>query len=100
MAQVSTALIEAAKQARRINTNAYNKQIHFLLESALMDLGVAGVEIPEKIDPLVSQAAITYFLMHFGKADNFDQLERSYKEQKAQLSMLDGYTDWGVVNDG
>ena len=51
--------------------------------------------IPSTLDALVEQAEITYFLLHFGDPDNYDRLERSYNEQKAQLSMCTGYTNWG-----
>lgn len=88
-------LIAAAKLARRITTNAYDTQIGSLLDAALLDMGVAGVVVPAELDALVQQAAITYVLMNFGEPANYDRLKRSYDEQKAQLSMCTGYTDWG-----
>lgn len=91
---VSTQLIEAAKLAGRITTNAYDSQIEDLLETALLDLGVAGVVIPEEMDGLVRQAAITFFLMRFGDPDNYERLKASYDEQKAQLATCTGYTIW------
>lgn len=91
---VSSQLIEAAKLAGRITTNAYDSQIENLLETALLDLGVAGVVIPEEMDGLVRQAAITFFLMRFGDPDNYDKLKASYDEQKAQLVTCTGYTNW------
>lgn len=95
MANVTGALIEQARMAARVKTNAFDKQIGALLSAAMLDMGVAGVEIPERYDALVSQAAITYFLMNFGQPDEYDRLKKSYDEQKAQLSMATGYTDWG-----
>lgn len=91
---VSTQLIESAKLAGRITTNAYDSQIEDLLETALLDLGVAGVVIPEDMGGLVRQAAITFFLMRFGDPDNYDRLKASYDEQKAQLATCTGYTTW------
>ena len=91
----STALITAAKLAARITTTAFDTQIGSLLDSAMLDLGVAGVEAPEPFDALVQQAAITYFLMHFGQPDEYERLKRSYDEQKAQLATCTGYTNWG-----
>lgn len=91
---VSTQLIESAKLAGRIATNAYDSQIEDLLETALLDLGVAGVVIPEDMGGLVRQAAITFFLMRFGDPDNYDRLKASYDEQKAQLATCTGYTTW------
>ena len=90
-----TTLIAKAKMAGRITTDAFDNQISSLLDAAALDLGVAGVVIPSTLDALVEQAEITYFLLHFGDPDNYDRLERSYNEQKAQLSMCTGYTDWG-----
>lgn len=87
-------LIHKAKLAARITTDAFDEQISDLLDSALLDLGVAGVEVPDEIDALVTQAAITYTLMHFGQPDEYDRLKRSYDEQKAQLATCTGYTDW------
>ena len=90
----STALVASAKLAARITTDAFDSQIGRLLDTAMLDLGVAGVEVPED-DSLVTQAAITYFLMHFGAPDEYERLKRSYDEQKAQLVTSTGYTDWG-----
>ena len=87
-------LINKAKLAMRITTNAFDDQISDLIEAAYLDMGVAGVEVPEVSNSLVSQAAITYVLMHFGQPDEYDRLKKSYDEQKAQLVTCTGYTDW------
>lgn len=93
-------LINAAKLAKRMSTNAYDSQVESLLNAAMLDLGVAGVETGGFADALVRQAAITYFLMHFGEPENYDKLKASYDEQKAQLASCTGYTDWlGVDNE-
>lgn len=91
------ALITSAKLAARITTTAFDAQVSDLLDAAVLDLGLAGVEVPETLDALVKQAEITYFLLNFGQPDEYDRLKRSYDEQKAQLSMATGYTDWGGV---
>lgn len=95
---VDTSLINAAKLAKRMTTNAFDTEVEDLLTAALMDLGVAGVVVPSEVDALVRRAAITYFLMNFGEPDNFDRLKKSYDEQKAQLVTCTGYTDWGEIN--
>ena len=66
-----------------------------LISSALIDLGIAGVELPQELDSVCSVAIITYCKLHFGNPDNYEQLKASYDEQKAQLSMASGYTNWG-----
>lgn len=94
----SAELIAMAKLASRQTKTAYNSQIEMLLDAAYQDMGIAGVKVPEDLVPVVSQAAITYFLMHFGQPDNYADLKRSYDEQKAQLSMATGFTDWGDID--
>lgn len=91
-------LIASAKLAARIKTSVFDEQVSMLLDAAALDLGVAGVVIPEELDALVKQAEITYFLMNFGQPDEYDRLKRSYDEQKAQLATCTGYTDWGEAN--
>lgn len=91
----STALINAAKLAARVTTNVYDQQFNQLLDAAMLDMGVAGVEIPDTLDALVETAAITYVLMHFGQPEEYDRLKASYDEQKAQLVTCTGYTEWG-----
>ena len=96
MATVTNDLINKAKLARRITTEAYDSQVADLLDAAFIDLGIAGVELPDTLDAICEQAAITYFMCNFGEPENYDRLKASYDEQKAQLSMATGYTDWTV----
>ena len=79
--------------ALRVTTNAYDNEINEYIESAKLDLKIAGVEtaIP---DSLVSKAIMTYVRMSFGAPSNYDKLKASYDEQKAQLMNATGYTDW------
>ena len=101
MSEVQTdPLVTAAKLAMRITTNAFDSQIETLLNAAKLDLGVAGVEIPQTEDALVNIACITYVKMHFGQPDDYDRLKASYDEQKAQLTSCTGYTDWLGVDNG
>lgn len=88
-------LLGKAKLALRITTNAFDSEITDLLAAALMDMGVAGVEVPADADALITRASITYVKMHFGQPDEYDRLKRSYDEQKAQLATCTGYTEWG-----
>ncbi|WP_407382506.1 DNA-packaging protein [Ruminococcus sp.] len=89
-------MLEKVKLALRISTNAYDSELNDLIEAAKLDLGVAGVVVPQTIDALVSKAIITYCKMSFGLPEDYDRLKRSYDEQKAQLSNATGYTDWEV----
>lgn len=89
-------MLAATKLALRIKTDAFDSEITALLTSAMLDLGVAGVVIPEELNVLVQTACITYVRMHFGQPDDYDRLKRSYDEQKAQLATCTGFTDWLV----
>lgn len=90
-------MLEKVKMALRIKTNAYDDELTDLITSAQLDLGVAGVIVPDDIDALVTRAIITYCKIHFGLPEDADRLKRSYDEQKAQLVTCTGYTDWGVM---
>jgi hypothetical protein len=92
-------MLEAVKLAIPISTNAYDADLNDLIAAALSDLGIAGVTAAGKdTDPLVKRAVITYCRKNFGSPDDYERLARSYDEQKAQLSMASGYTDWGEAD--
>ncbi|MBQ9691549.1 MAG: DNA-packaging protein [Clostridia bacterium] len=92
-------MLEKVKLALRISTDKYDSELTDLIDSAKLDLGIAGVVIPDEIDALVTKAIITYCKMSFGLPEDYDRLKRSYDEQKAQLSNATGYTDWEVSRD-
>jgi len=87
-------LIEV-KKALRVTSDAFDSEIQRLMYAAQLDLGIAGVELPAEADAICEVAIITYCKMNFGEPENYDKLKASYDEQKAQLSMATGYTDWG-----
>lgn len=91
------------KLALRLTENDFDDQVLGLMDAALGDLGIAGVNGENAVisDSLVRQAVITYCKMNgFCDSSEFDRLKASYDEQKAQLSMATGWTDWGVDNAG
>lgn len=87
-------MLDKVKLALRITTNAYNSELLGLIDAAKLDLGIAGVELPQTLDAIVERAIITYCKVNFGSPDDFERLKASYDEQKAQLSMATGYTVW------
>lgn len=87
-------MLTKVKLALRITTDAFDSELNDLIEAAKIDLGIAGVNVPEEIDAIVSTAITTYCKIHFGEPDEYDRLKASYDEQKAQLSMATGYTTW------
>ena len=88
------ALLDNVKTALRISTYAFDDELGDLIDAAKLDLGIAGVELPQGLDPLCNRAIITYCKVNFGEPDEYERLKASYDEQKAQLSMATGYTTW------
>lgn len=88
-------LLAPVRMALRVSTTAFDSEIESLIDAAKLDLGVAGVVLPESTDALVKTAVITYCRIHFGQPDDYDRLKRAYDEQKAQLATCTGYTNWG-----
>lgn len=88
-------MLEKVKRALRITGSQFDEELSDLIDAASLDLGIAGVIVPGETDPLIIRAVITYCRTNFGQPPNYEQLKKSYDEQKAQLSMADGYTDWG-----
>ena len=103
-------MLNETKLALRIKTNVYDGEIARLIEAAVDDLGIVDVEAAgvsltvaattagETVtddstitDQLLIRAIITYVRLHFGTPDDYDKLERSYNEQKAQLITASGY---------
>lgn len=103
-------MLSETKLALRIKTNIYDGEIARLIEAAVGDLGIVDVDATgvsfiisatttgETVtdnstitDQLLIRAIITYVRLHFGTPDDYDKLERSYNEQKAQLITASGY---------
>lgn len=94
-------MLNKVKMALRISTTAYDTELADLIAAALADLGLAGIQdevLSGYVPDLVRTAVITYCKMNFGLPEDYDRLKRSYDEQKAQMSMATGYTDWGKVS--
>lgn len=89
-------MLDKVKLALRLTTTAYDTELTGYINAAKLDLGIAGVDLPTELDAIVETAIITYCRIHFGTPSDYDRLKASYDEQKAQLSMADGYTTWSV----
>lgn len=103
-------MLNETKMALRVKTSIYDGEIARLILAAVGDLGIVDVEAAgvslgiaatttgEAVtdnstitDQLLIRTIITYVRMHFGSPDDYDKLERSYNEQKAQLITATGY---------
>lgn len=86
-------MLDRVKLALRITTTAFDSELTGLINAALMDLGLVGIEYlsPSTTDELIITAVITYVKLHFGEPADPDRLKASYDEQKAQLITATGY---------
>ena len=98
------AILDRCKAALQIaaDVTAYDTDVENLIAAARLDLSIAGVVDPvdhkdttKDDDPLIQRAVITYCRMNFGSPSDYDRLKSSYDEQKKQLMMATGYTEWG-----
>ena len=87
-------MLDSVKLALRITTNAFDDEIQDLINAALADLGIAGITNLDEADALIKRAVITFCRVNFGEPDDYDRMKASYDEQKAQLQVATGYTDW------
>ena len=92
-------ILAKVKLSLWLTTDAFDSQLVDLIQSALIDLSIAGVNGEEVNlgDPHVLLAVTTYCKLHFGTPDeSYERLKRAYDEMKAQMSMATGYTVWGT----
>ena len=88
-------LLTNTKKAVMVSGDAYDTWLNSLIESAKLDLHIAGVEYAA-VDDLVSTAIITYVRMHFNATGaELERLQRVYEMQKAQLMVAHEYTNYG-----
>lgn len=105
------AMLRETKLALRVTASAYDSELASLILAGAKDLQLAGVLIKGTIafheengnvlddsdvtDALIIRAIITYVRCHFGTPVDYDRMKASYDEQKAQLMMATGYTNFG-----
>ena len=100
------AMIDKVREALQITSTASDSELQDLIDASVIDLNIAGVEgdtvTTSSTDPIAQRAIITYVASQFeqlhGSTDRAEALKASYDEQKTQLSMHTGYTDWGTVD--
>lgn len=85
-------MLNKVKLALRVTTDAFDTEITGLINAAIADLGIVGVDtLITTEDALLTRAIITYCRVHFGEPEDYDRMKKSYDEQKAQLISATGY---------
>lgn len=95
-------LLNDVKTALGLTGEEFDATVTDLIDSAKADMGITDIDVETLLDtnPLYKRAIITYCRMNFsifGVPDGYDRLKASYDEQKAQMLMASGYTDWGEL---
>lgn len=93
-------LLDDVKTALGVFDDEFDPMITDLIASAKADMGITDIntETLTESNPLYKRAIITYCRLNFsvfGVPDGYDRLKASYDEQKAQMLMATGYTNWG-----
>ena len=68
-------MLEAVKRALSLTTAFYDDELQDLINAALADLGLAGINSDSLVsDPLILQAVKTYCRAHFKSPDDYDKI--------------------------
>lgn len=91
-------MLDKVKLAWNRTDDTFDSEITELIDSAELDLGIAGVVLPETLTAIAERAVTLYCLTHLelehGDPNKADKFKIAYDENKAQLSMATGYTTW------
>lgn len=99
------AILDEVKKSLRITSSTFDDELTNMIAAAKLDLKIAGIEHADlsadnPTDALIVLAIETYCKMHWpGFKDDYADLKASYDEQKAQLTMAAGYTDYSMVDE-
>ena len=95
-------MLDKVKLALLISTTDFDTELNDLIDAALIDLNIGDVSedvtVSTTTDPAIIRAVCSYCgyqfeLMH-GTLQRSEAFKKSYDEQKAQLGMATGYTEW------
>lgn len=95
-------MLDKVKLALLISTDDFDSELSDLIGSAFIDLNIGDVSedvtILTTTDYAIIRAVCSYVGYHFelehGALNRADAFKKSYDEQKAQLGMASGYTNW------
>lgn len=95
-------MLDKVKLALLISTTDFDTELTDLIGAAFIDLNIGDVSedvtVITTTDPVIIRAVCSYCgyqfeLMH-GTLQRSEAFKKSYDEQKAQLGMASGYTEW------
>lgn len=95
-------MLDKVKLALLISTTDFDTELTDLIGAAFIDLNIGDVSedvtVSTTTDPAIIRAVCSYCgyqfeLMH-GTLQRSEAFKKSYDEQKAQLGMASGYTEW------
>lgn len=100
-------MLDKVKLALLITENDFDEELEDYIGAAVKDLGIAGVDgetvAVDTTDKVIIRAIISYCGYHFelihGSLDRSEAFKKSYDEQKAQLGMATGYTQWSYRDE-
>lgn len=90
-------MLALVKMSLRITTTAYDTELTMLINAALADLGLAGVDsnllTTSSSDPLINLAVTVFCKRHFSRTapEEYEALEGSYLSFKSLLRSSTGY---------
>lgn len=87
-------MLEDVKKSLRISSTTFDSEVKDLIESAKLDLKIAGIKVSDSPDPLIKRAITIYCKANFGydnpEADRFND---SYVMLKQHLSLSGDYRE-------
>lgn len=85
-------MLDKIRKSLRITHNALDDEIQDLIESAILDLQLSGVQKTDSDDPLIIRAVTTYCKANFGfENPDSEKLNQSYTSLKIHLSLAGDY---------
>lgn len=94
-------MLDKVKLALRISGSAFDNEVTDLINAAIADLRLVGINIPEEAgsssetlgDPLLDRAVVLYAKAEFGYNDSAERYRTAYDYLKCALSLSGDHTE-------
>ena len=80
-----------AKTSLRIKSNQFDEELDGIIQAAMADLHLSGVEKVKEYDPLIRRAVILYCKANFGFDEDSERYSAAYDLLKRSLSLAGDY---------